>query len=205
MKYHRGNLSLISKFRCCWQDNPREKTVFCIQKVKFERIQTCWKCVVSHTHKSVFHLALISYCITVMCGRKVMRLAVLCTNQQCCCYPLHMAVRLIPAVDSLQVWTCYNCYVTVESIWSEVVFVKCVMKMDRQKLEQRCAIKFCVKLDKSATVAYEKLQRAYWEHSLSWAQVFRWHKSVLEGQEQVEDESRVEHGRSVTTKGREAI
>ena len=37
------------------------------------------------------------------CGRKVMRLATLCTNRQCCCLPLHMAVRLTPAVDSVQV------------------------------------------------------------------------------------------------------
>jgi len=32
------------------------------------------------------------------CGRKVMKLATLCTNRQCCCLPLHMAVRLTPAV-----------------------------------------------------------------------------------------------------------
>jgi len=62
--------------------------------------------------------------------------------------------------------------------------------MDRQRFEQRCAIKLCVKLGESATVTYEKLQRAYGEHSLSTAQVFRWHKSFLEGQEQVEDEPR---------------
>ena len=62
------------------------------------------------------------------------------------------------------------------------------MKMDREKFEQRYAIKFCVKLGESATVTYEKLQRAYGEHSLSRAQVFRWHKSFLEGREQVEDE-----------------
>jgi len=62
--------------------------------------------------------------------------------------------------------------------------------MDRQKLEQRCAIKFCVKLDESATVTYEKLQRAYGEHFLSRAQVFRLHKSFLKGGEQVEDEPR---------------
>jgi len=62
------------------------------------------------------------------------------------------------------------------------------MKMDWQKFEQCCAIKFCVRLGKSATVTYEKLQRAYGEHSLSRSQVFRWHNSFLEGQEQVEDE-----------------
>jgi hypothetical protein len=49
--------------------------------------------------------------------------------------------------------------------------------MDRHKFEQCCAIKFCVKLGESATVTYEKLQRAYEEHSLSRAQVFRWHKA----------------------------
>ena len=63
--------------------------------------------------------------------------------------------------------------------------------MDRQKFEQCCAIKFCVKIGESAaTVTYERLQGAYGEHSLSRAQVFRWHKSFLEGPEQVEDEPR---------------
>jgi len=72
------------------------------------------------------------------------------------------------------------------------------MKMDWQKFEQRWAIKFCVRLGKSATVTYEKLQRAYGEHSLSRSQVFRWHKSFLEGREQVEDKPRA--GRLSTSK-----
>ena len=70
--------------------------------------------------------------------------------------------------------------------------------MDRQKFEQSCAIKFCVKLGESVTVTYEKLQRAYGEHSLSRAQVFRWHKFFLEVREQVEDEPRA--GRHSTSK-----
>ena len=70
--------------------------------------------------------------------------------------------------------------------------------MDRQRFEQSCAVKLCVKLDKSANVTYEKLQRAYGEHSLSRAQVFRWDKSFLEGREQVEDEPRA--GRPSTSK-----
>ena len=72
--------------------------------------------------------------------------------------------------------------------------------MDRQKFEQCCAIKFCVKLGESATLTYEKLKRAYGEHSLSTAQVFRWHKSFSEGREQVEDKPRA--GRFSTTKKR---
>jgi len=126
------------------------------------------------------------------CGRKVMRLATLCVNWQRCCLPLHMAVRLTPAVDSVQAWTCYSCYAIVESVWSEVVFVRCVTKMDRQKFEQHCAIKFCVKLGETTTVTYEKLQRAYGEHSLSRAQVFWRHKSFLDGREQVEDKPHAE-------------
>jgi len=70
--------------------------------------------------------------------------------------------------------------------------------MDRQKSEQSCANKFCVKLGESVTVIYEKLQRAYGKHSLSRSQVFRWHKSFLEGREQVEDEPRA--GRPSTSK-----
>ena len=78
------------------------------------------------------------------------------------------------------------------------MFVRCVTKIDRQKFEQSCAIKFCVKLGEYVTVTYEKLQRAYGEHSLSRAQVFRWHKSFLEGREQVEDEPLA--GRTSTSK-----
>ena len=47
---------------------------------------------------------------------------------------------------------------------------------------------FVLKLGESATVTYEKLQRAYGKHSLFRAQGFRWRKSFLEGLEQVEDE-----------------
>jgi len=72
------------------------------------------------------------------------------------------------------------------------------MKMDQQMFEQCCATKFCVKLGESATVTYEKLQRAYGKHFLFTARVFRWHKSFLEGREQAEDEPRV--GRPSTSK-----
>ena len=126
------------------------------------------------------------------CGRKEMRLATPCTNRQCCCLPLHMAVRLTPAVDSVQVWTCSSCYAIVQSVWSEAVFVRCITKMDRQKIQQCCAIKFCVKLGESAAVTYVKFQPQSRE------QVFRWHKSFLEGREQVQDEPRA--GRLSTSK-----
>jgi len=70
--------------------------------------------------------------------------------------------------------------------------------MDLQKFEQGCAIKVCVKLGESATVTYEKLQRAYGEHSLSRTNVFRWKKFFLEGGEQMEEEPGA--GRTSTSK-----
>jgi len=107
-----------------------------------------------------------------------------------------MAVRLTPAVDSVQVWTCYSCYAIVKSVWSGVREVR--YENGPANFEQRCGIKFCVKLGESATVTCENLQRAYGEHSLSRVRVFRWHKSFSEGREQVEDEPRA--GRPSTAK-----
>jgi len=78
------------------------------------------------------------------------------------------------------------------------VYVRYVTKVELKKFEQSCAIKFCVKLGESATVTYKKLQRGYGEHSLSRAQVFRWHESFLEGREVVEDEPHA--GRLSTSK-----
>jgi hypothetical protein len=79
--------------------------------------------------------------------------------------------------------------------------------MEKRNLEQRCAIKFCVKLNENATETYEKLRRAYGEHALSRAQIFRWHKAFLDGRghkafldgrESVEGEPRC--GRPCTSK-----
>ena len=114
--------------------------------VKFQ-VLTVWNFEFSHCEISNSHIAKFwssyngdcdEYCLLgchyTRCGRKVMRLATLCMNRQCCCLPLHMAVRLTPSVDSVQVWSCYSCYTIVEIVWSEVVFVRCITKMDHQSL-----------------------------------------------------------------------
>jgi hypothetical protein len=62
--------------------------------------------------------------------------------------------------------------------------------MEKRNLEQRCAIKFCVKLNENTTETYEKLKRAYGEHALSMTQVFGWYKAFLDGHENVEDLAR---------------
>jgi len=64
------------------------------------------------------------------------------------------------------------------------------MKMEKRNLEQRCTIKFCVKLNENATETYETLRRAYGEHAISRTQVFRWNKAFLDGRECVEDLAR---------------
>ena len=64
------------------------------------------------THKNSNSISFLDLLITrnpvsleldMWCGRKVMRLAKLCMNQKHCCLPLYMAVRLTPAIDSVQV------------------------------------------------------------------------------------------------------
>jgi len=70
--------------------------------------------------------------------------------------------------------------------------------MEKRNLEQRCAIKFCVKFNENATETYEKLRRAYREHALTRTQVFRCYKTFLDGRESVEVEPRC--GRPSTSK-----
>ena len=73
---------LFSKYECCSTRVPLQNVT---DNAK------CW------------HMKCLCIPVYTWCGRKVMRLATLCMNRQCCCLPLHMAVRLTPAVDSVQV------------------------------------------------------------------------------------------------------
>ncbi|KAJ8953140.1 hypothetical protein NQ318_017167 [Aromia moschata] len=62
-------------------------------------------------------------------------------------------------------------------------------KMQRS-LEQRMAIKFCVKLEKSAAETIPMLKKVFGVDCLSDRQIFRWHKAFAEGLEDVNDENR---------------
>jgi len=75
--------------------------------------------------------------------------------------------------------------------------------MEKRNLEQRCAIKFCTKLNENATETYEKLKWAFGEHAVSMAQVFRLHTAFLDGRESVEDEPC--SGRPFTSKTEENV
>jgi hypothetical protein len=50
------------------------------------------------------------------------------------------------------------------------------------KMEQRAAIKFCVKLKKTATETFQMLKSVYVEECLPTASVFQWHKRSKEAQ-----------------------
>jgi len=70
--------------------------------------------------------------------------------------------------------------------------------MEERNFEQRCAIKFRVKLGETGTETFNKLKQAYGEHALSRSQVFKWYKAFSEGGESIKDELR--SGRLSTSK-----
>jgi len=51
----------------------------------------------------------------------------------------------------------------------------------QKNIEQRYAIKFCVKLNKSTTETLASLTEAYGGAALSRTMVFKWHKAFKEG------------------------
>jgi len=57
----------------------------------------------------------------------------------------------------------------------------------QENIEQRYAIKFCVKINKSATETFASLTEAYGDATVSRTMVFKWHKAFKEGRENVED------------------
>ena len=60
--------------------------------------------------------------------------------------------------------------------------------MEERNFEQRCAIKFRVKLRETGIETFNKLKQAYGEHALLRSQVFKWYKAFSEGRESIKDE-----------------
>jgi len=95
-----------------------------------------------------------------------------------------------------------------------VVFSNLVTFAMQENIEQRYAIKFCVKLNESATETFASLTEAYGDTTLSRTMIFKWHKAFKKGRENVEDDTRsgrpiwstndqnVEVVRAVMAKGR---
>ena len=72
------------------------------------------------------------------------------------------------------------------------------MQSGRQDtLEERHAIKFCLKLGKNATETYGMLQAAFGASCMNRASVFEWHNRFKEGTESVGDDIRRERSKNV--------
>lgn len=52
--------------------------------------------------------------------------------------------------------------------------------------EQRYAVKFCVRLGKTATETFQMMRTAYGDYCMSRAARFRWHKAFKDGRESCE-------------------
>lgn len=70
--------------------------------------------------------------------------------------------------------------------------------MMEKTLEQRYAIKFCVKLKKTPLETFEMLKEAFGDDCLSRSQSNRWHKMFREGRKDITDEARA--GRPSTSR-----
>ena len=71
-----------------------------------------------------------------------------------------------------------------------VVFYNHVTFAVQENIKQRYAIKFCVKLNKSAKETFAALTEAYGDATLSRTMVFKWHKAFKGGQENFKDDPR---------------
>ena len=66
-------------------------------------------------------------------------------------------------------------------------------------LEERYAIKFCLKLEKNATEMYGMLQTAFRPSCMNRESVFQWHKRFKEGRESVRGDERCGRSKEVNT------
>lgn len=57
-------------------------------------------------------------------------------------------------------------------------------------LEQRYAIKLCVKLGKNGAETLKMLRKAYGDDAMKQSQTFMWHKRFLEGRDSIKDDDR---------------
>jgi len=60
--------------------------------------------------------------------------------------------------------------------------------MEVRNVEQRCVIKFRVKLGENGMKTFNQLKQAYGEHALSRSQVFKRYKAFSEGRESTKNE-----------------
>jgi len=72
-----------------------------------------------------------------------------------------------------------------------------------ESAEQRICVKFCFKIEKTATKTYQLLQQAYGEDEMGRTQVFDWFSRFKEGRTSFESDPR--SGRPSTSRNEEMI
>ncbi|KAA0201709.1 hypothetical protein HAZT_HAZT009551 [Hyalella azteca] len=72
-----------------------------------------------------------------------------------------------------------------------------------RSLEQRYAIKLCVRLGRNTTETFQMMQEAFKDDCISISQAGKWHKVFKEGREEVADEPC--SGRPTTTQTEENV
>ena len=90
-----------------------------------------------------------------------------------------MSILVATGLAESLVHYCYLCM---------VLFYNLIMCAMQESIKQWYAIKFCVKLNKSAIETFASLTEAYRVATLSRTMAFKWHKAFKEGRENVEDE-----------------
>jgi len=75
-----------------------------------------------------------------------------------------------------------------ERLTLTVVVTLCQCREMDVKEGQSVAIKFCCKVDFSATKTIELIQKAFGDAALSQTTIFEWHKQFREGRESVKDD-----------------
>jgi hypothetical protein len=95
---------------------------------------------------------------------------VLVENKPCCvsCWNIDLGLSQTGLASFTALAQIVCCYTAFE----EVVFFPCVVKMLSSKVEQRVAIKFLVKLNKTPTECFRMLTEAYGADCMSRARVF---------------------------------
>ena len=71
--------------------------------------------------------------------------------------------------------------------------------MQSDTLEERYAIRFCLKFGKNASEAYGMLQTAFRASCMSRASIFEWHKRFNEGRVSVRDDERCGRNMEINT------
>ena len=107
------------------------------------------------------------------------------------------AFNKFPAFFENSVCYCYISYEMTDQFFRFKSTATTATGIRKDALEERYAIKFCLKLGKNATEIYGILQTAIRPSCRNRTSVFEWHKRFKEGRESVRDDERCGRSKQV--------